>query len=63
MVSTMGWRRLLAFVTIDIALMVTTGSAIAAPAAGVTNASDAMPTLLLLGVGLCGTAWGRRADG
>jgi len=56
MTNITGWRKFATYAAIDILLVVAAGSA--AVAAPITHApaamSPAMPTLLLLGVGLCG---------
>ncbi|HTW73035.1 MAG TPA: hypothetical protein VME47_24375 [Acetobacteraceae bacterium] len=60
MTNVSGWRRFLTCATIDILLVVAAGSAIAAPAAHrAAVAQPVLPTLLLLGIGLCGLPWRR----
>ena len=55
MTNTMGWRRLLTCATIDILLITAAGTAMAAPVAAASSAgTPVLPTLLLIGVGVCG---------
>ena len=55
MANTTIWRRLLACATIDVLLITATASAIAAPAVAAPASTPALPALLLIGVGLCGS--------
>jgi hypothetical protein len=61
MTELMGWRRWLTFATIDVLLVFAATTAFAASASHPPVYAPALPTLLVVGVGLFGASLGRHA--
>jgi hypothetical protein len=62
MTELMGWRRWLTCATIDALLVCAATAAWAAPASHTPAYAPALPTLLVVGVGLFGASLGRHAE-
>jgi hypothetical protein len=62
MTNIMRWRGLLTFATVDALLIFAAGTALAAPPSALPASSPAMPTLLVLGVGLVVASLRRRVE-